>query len=80
MTKPQFDRAFAIARSDRDLTGITDEILHGCGLPNFKPVTITLEVAAVFLRWQCIQLNGQVDAAALNECREISRRKWLCVD
>lgn len=77
MTKAQFDEAVRIARSKVDLSDVSDDILLGCGLPSFKPVTITLEMAAKFIRWQSCLLNGGIDAEALNECRTISRRKWL---
>ncbi len=73
MTKQQFDLAVALARSDKDL----DTILDGCGLKDFQPVTITLEVAAKFIRWQCFYLNGQICPEELNETRNISKKKWL---
>ncbi len=78
MTKQQFDKAVTLARTTLDLND-DDEVLYGCALPNFKPVTVTLEAAAKFIRWHCVQLNGQVDSEALNEMRNISRKKWLVV-
>lgn len=77
MTKQQFDAALKLAQSNKDLTGVDDSILDGCGLPNFQPVTITLGTAAKFLRWHVITLTGGVDSLALNEMRSISRKRWL---
>jgi hypothetical protein len=77
MTKQQFDKAVALARSQADLSQVDDTALDGCALPHFKPATVTLEAAAKFIRWQCLCLNGQMDGEALNEIREISRKRWL---
>lgn len=77
MRKDQFDAAVQMIRDRKDLSNVDDTIMDGCGLPGFKPVTITLEMAAKFIAWQCVQLNGQFDAKALDECREISRKRWL---
>jgi hypothetical protein len=77
MTKQQFDKAVSIARSNVSLDNVDDTILDGCALPDFKPVTVTLEATARFIRWHCCQLNGQIDSEALNEMRNISRKKWL---
>jgi hypothetical protein len=77
MTKAQFDKAIEIARSNTDLSQVDDTILDGCGLPGFEPVTVTLEAAAKFLRWQCVCLNGQLDSHEVNEMRNVSRRRWL---
>jgi len=79
MTKQQFDKAVTIARSDADLSAVDDTILDGCGLKDFKPVTVVMEACAKFIRWHCITLAGGIDAEALNEMREISRKKWLVV-
>lgn len=77
MTKQQFDKAVALATSEVDLSHADDTILHGCGLPEFRPVTCTLEAAARFIRWHCVCLNGTTDSEALNEMRNISRKRWL---
>ena len=74
MTKPEFQAAYNLAVSGVELTA-DDSILFGCGLPDFSPVTCTLEVVARFLRWQCCYIFGGVDSEALNECRNICRRK-----
>jgi hypothetical protein len=50
MTKQQFDKAVELARSKIDLSMHDDSVLDGCGLPCFKPATVTLEAAARFIR------------------------------
>lgn len=77
MTKNQFDLATKMAQ-EGTYADVDDSILHGCGLPGFAPVTITLDVAAKFIAWHCVMLNGQVDCEALTEMRNISRKRWLC--
>ena len=77
MTKVQFDKAVKMAQSGRFDKNVDDTILDGCGLPGFKPVTVTIDVAAKFIAWQCVCFNGSIDSDALNECREISRKRWL---
>jgi len=76
MNKAQFDTAVKMAK-EGTYGDVDDSILDGCGLPGFKPVTITIEAAARFIAWQCLCLNGQFDQEALNEVREISRHRWL---
>jgi hypothetical protein len=77
MTKQQFADAVQLIRDGRDVSGADDTPLHGYGLPGFQPVTVTLEAAAKFIAWHCQQLNGQFDGEALNEMRELSRKRWL---
>jgi len=77
MTREQFSAALEIARSDRNLEAFDDIILHGCGLPDFKTVTVVIEVAAVMLRWQCITLAGGIDNEELENMRNIFRTKVL---
>lgn len=77
MTKQQWDAAVQLVRTGKDFSNIDDSPLHGCALPNFAPVTITLECAAKFIQWHCLQINGTFDQEALTELREISRKRWL---
>lgn len=78
MTKKQFGQAVRIAQSREDLSKVDDSTLFGCGLPDFKPVFCTIEMVAKFVRWQCLQFNGEFNAENLNECATIARRKFLC--
>lgn len=77
MTKDQFSAALTIAKSQVDLSNVDDSILDGCGLPDFKPVTVTLEACAKCVRWHAVCLNGQIDSEALNDMRHWSRKRWL---
>ena len=79
MNRQQFSDALAIARSDRDLSAFDDDILFGFGLPEFKPVSVVIEVAAKTLRWQCVTLAGGIDNEALEECRTLFRNRVLIV-
>lgn len=77
MTREQFTAALTIARSNQNLEAFDDLILHGCGVPDFKPVTVVIEVAARFLRWQCVTLCGGIDNDELENMRNIFRTKVL---
>ena len=79
MKASDFRRAFALANSDTDLSAVDDSILYGCGLPTFTPVVATLEMVAKLIRWQCWRLDGQWDGEALNEMRDILKRKVVAL-
>lgn len=76
MTKTQFDTAVKMAQ-EGTFKDADDTVLYGCGLAGFKPVTVTLDAAARFIAYHCLQFNGTMDSEALNEMRSISRKKWL---
>lgn len=80
MTLAQFQKAFAIANSNVDLSNVDDSILFGYGLPTFKPVHTTLEAVAKTIRWQALQFNGQWNAEALNEVAELGRKNFLVLN
>jgi hypothetical protein len=76
MTKAEFAKAWALARSNADLSAVDESILHGCGLADFAPVATTLAAVAKLLRWQCLYILGDgFDAEELNNCHTILRRK-----
>ena len=79
MTKVQFDRATKMAQ-EGTYKDVDDSVLYGCGLAGFKPATITIDVAAKFIAWHCVMLNGQIDCEALTEMRSLSRRNWFVCD
>jgi len=57
---------------DTDLSSVSDEPLHGCGLPGFKPVQVTMQQVAKLIRWQCCYIFGPGhDAEALEETRRL---------
>jgi hypothetical protein len=66
MTRQEISHAVEIAKSDKDLTGVSQDHLFGCGLSDFKPVVSSIDAVAVFLRWQCCLLTGGFDETELN--------------
>ena len=68
-----------MVESGADLSAFDDVILHGCGLPGFKPVAVTLEVAAKLIGYQARMWNGQWDLEELNSMRKISKKNFLIV-
>jgi hypothetical protein len=79
MTKTEFSKAFEIARSDMDLSGVEIESFNGFGLYGFQPIATTLQAVARLIRWQCYCLNGSIDSEALNDIRQIGKRKFEIV-
>ena len=77
MKTADLDRALAIARSDRLLNVADLSIFDGFGLPDFRPVTCTVEALAILIRWQSVQLNGEINAAALQEIATYGRHRFL---
>lgn len=79
MTKAEFQRAFDLAKQRTDLPQPDWSIVDGCGLPEFTPVTITIETMASLIRWQAHNLDGTWDEHALTELKDIARHKFTMV-
>jgi len=80
MKAQDLDTALAIARSDRPLNVADLSIFDGFGLPDFKPVTCTVEALAMLIRWQCFCLDGSVDAEALQEIATLGRHRFTVLN
>ena len=76
MKATDLDTALAIARSDRALNIEDLAIFDGYGLPDFQPITCTVEALAMLLRWECLCFNGSVDGAALHLIAERGRHRF----
>ena len=79
MTKQQFSQALEIAKSDRDLSNIDNSVIFGYGLPDFKPVHVTLEMVAKEIRWNSFMFSGEICSTALNEVATHGRRNFLII-
>ena len=80
MTKDEFTRVFALADSDTDLSEVDDTPLHGCGLPGFQTVSATVEMVAKLVRWQGQYMLGGWDMDAVNEVRQLGRRRFEIIN
>lgn len=80
MNQRQFQKACDLAFSDVSLLHVDDSLLSGYGLPDFKPVCVTLEAAARTIRWQCQMMSGEVSQEGLDECRKGFGRKVQIVE
>ena len=76
MNASHLDRALTIARSDAALNIEDLSLFDGFGLPNFTPVTCTVEALALLVRWQCVCFDGSIDAAALQEIASCGRHRF----
>jgi hypothetical protein len=82
MTRNQFATCVSLARDySRDLSTVDDSAIFGCGLPGFKPIFVTREQVAKFVRWQCSYIYGAsgFDGESLAECADIARAKFTLV-
>jgi len=78
MTKHEFTAAFKIANDfSIDLSNVDDSHLYGYGLPDFKPVHVTLEQVAKEIRWAALQFNGEWNGEALDEVAKLGRRNFI---
>ena len=80
MNASQLQTALAIARSDAALNVEDLSIFEGYALPGFKPVTCTIEALAMLIRWQCVCLDGSIDATELNELAHIARHRFTVLE
>jgi hypothetical protein len=82
MTHSQFNKVFRLA-SEQDFIAVTPREmtpLEGCALPGFNyKVAVTREVAASFLRWHALQLDGKWHLEKVEEMRKIFKRKVLLI-
>lgn len=86
MTKDEFKAAFELAHNDGiPWNTIDDSIVHGCALPDFKPVHVTLLIVARFIRWQCLYMGHKPgespwDMNEVNQCAAIARKRFTLVE
>lgn len=80
MKKSEFSAAAALAFDpSKSLVDVDYSALYGCGLPSFKPIFVTLEQVAKFIRYQCTYLGGGHDAEELANCADIAREKFTLI-
>ena len=80
MTRHQLEKAVQLALSKADLDIADLSIFDGFGLPDFRPVTVTTRALAMLIRWQCVQMNGQISAEALDEIATLGRTRFNVID
>ena len=77
MNKIEFIDAMRIAKdSTIDLQNDDMDIMYGCGLPDFQPVSVSTRQVARLIRWQAQCFDGTWDSEAVNEVRQIGRRMF----
>lgn len=80
MTTQQLSQAMKLAMDAKEY--LADQHIHqfdGFALRGFEPIYCTLKQLAALVRWQAVQLNGAVDAAALQEVAYHGRNKFVVV-
>jgi len=76
MDRRQLERALKIAGSDKDLSCFNLDIFDGYTLPEFDPVTVTIDDLAKLIRWQCFKLDGTIDSKELDDLAYVGKRKF----
>lgn len=78
MTNEQLKQATELAVSKAELpkyNGWAD----GFGLPDFKPVFCTIPMLAEIIRWQCVMLNGAIDAESMAAIKYYGKHRFNVV-
>jgi hypothetical protein len=86
MNKSELDAAMRLAQDKNFRTIDNDgkllvslEIFDGFALPGYQPKAVTTAQVAALIRWQCFQLNGDIDADALQEIANAGRHRFTVV-
>lgn len=79
MNTAQFKQACKLAFSGADLPPDSLEIFDGFGLRDYRTVFVSLGQVARLIRWQCSQLNGDIDNGALAEILACGRKKFQII-
>jgi len=78
MTKQEIQQATSIAMDSKvELSGVDISVFNGFGLPDFKPVRVTIRQIARLIRWQAVMFNGELDADMYNKVADAGRRKFM---
>lgn len=81
MNKNDFKRVFALAsRPDFSYIGIDTEPLWELDCKGFKEVMVPIRVAAAFVKYHCICINGEWDSVELDNMSKTFRRKVILLD
>lgn len=81
MRLAEFKRAFQIAKDKEiDINLSEIDVFSGFGLPDFKPVSVTINQIAGLIRWQAHCLDGSWNNEALEEIRNLGRKRFLILD
>lgn len=76
MNKNELNAALKIAKSKENLLNVDISIFDGFGLSDFCPVNVTIRQVARLIRYQCIMLNGELDAKNFNELCYFARKRF----
>ena len=82
MTKPEFAKAFEIAKDFDNSPTIMDvdiAIFDGFDLNDFNPVYVTLRQIARLIRYQALYLSGEWDSEALNEIGHFGKKRFIVI-
>jgi hypothetical protein len=74
MTKKQISLALEMAKSNTDFSGIDLKPFFGYALRDFKPLNCTIEAVASLMRYQCFQMNGEIDTEEFDDFCDYAKR------
>ena len=80
MTRKELARALELAKiGEREYNWAVLSVFDGFGLPDFEPIQTTLWAVSRLVRYQCLQLCGEIDTVALNELAFFARKRFLII-
>lgn len=87
MTRNELSLAVALAQSTEELETFLGEnsserlcdLFNGFGLSDYAAVHITIRDLACLIRYECTQMNGELDNRALTEIAELGKSKFIIV-
>lgn len=79
MNAAEFKSAFALAKTNEDLSNEDISMFDGFALKNFTPIACTERQVAALMRWQARYFNGNWDSEALTEIKNNGRRRFTVV-
>ena len=76
MNKAELNEAFAVAKSNVDLSMEDISNFDGFGLSDSRRFHVTIGQVARLIRYQCQQMDGGYDAENFNDIAEFGRKRF----
>lgn len=79
MTAEQFRHAVIIAKADVQIDSKAHSLepFDGYGLPDFEPITVTIEQVARCILYQCAYMFGGWDEEELENVRYFAKKRFI---
>jgi hypothetical protein len=76
----QFRSAVHIAKNEPERTeGVNQDHLFGCGTPEFKQTSTSIEAVAALIRYQALFMDGSWDEEEIESLRLTAKKKFILI-